>query len=43
MNSRRVAKDSSGIHRRLRNVETLREDGHVIVEPELALAYEVDS
>jgi len=26
-----------------RNVETLREDGHVIVEPELALAYEVDS
>ena len=26
-----------------RNVETLREDGHVIIEPELALAYEVDS
>jgi phosphopantothenoylcysteine synthetase/decarboxylase len=26
-----------------RNVEILREDGHVIVEPDLALAYEVDS
>ncbi len=26
-----------------RNVETLREDGHVIIEPERALAYEVDS
>src|SRR5215212_2277853 len=26
-----------------RNVETLREDGHMIIEPELALAYEVDS
>lgn len=26
-----------------RNVQTLREDGHVVVEPELALVYEVDS
>ena len=26
-----------------RNVQTLRGDGHVIIEPELALAYEVDS
>jgi phosphopantothenoylcysteine synthetase/decarboxylase len=26
-----------------RNVETLRGDGHLIIEPELALAYEVDS
>lgn len=26
-----------------RNVETLRNDGHVVVEPEVATAYEVDS
>jgi phosphopantothenoylcysteine synthetase/decarboxylase len=26
-----------------RNVETLRKDDHVIIEPKLALAYEVDS
>lgn len=26
-----------------RNVETLREDGHVVIEPEVATAYEVDS
>ena len=26
-----------------RNVETLRGDGHVVIEPEVALAYEVDS
>jgi phosphopantothenoylcysteine synthetase/decarboxylase len=26
-----------------RNVETLRDDGHVVVEPELAPAYEVDT
>lgn len=26
-----------------RNVETLRNDGHVVVEPEVASAYEVDS
>ncbi len=26
-----------------RNVRTLREDGHIVVEPELAVAYEVDS
>ena len=26
-----------------RNVETLREDGHVVFEPELALVYEVES
>ena len=26
-----------------RNVETLREDGHVVIEPEVAIAYEVDS
>ncbi len=26
-----------------RNVETLRGDGHVVVDPELAMAYEVDS
>ena len=25
------------------NVETLREDGHVVIEPEVAIAYEVDS
>jgi phosphopantothenoylcysteine synthetase/decarboxylase len=26
-----------------RNVETLREDGHIVIEPEVAIAYEVDS
>ena len=26
-----------------RNVETLRGDGHIVVEPEVAIAYEVDS
>lgn len=26
-----------------RNVETLREDGHIVIEPEVASAYEVDS
>src|SRR5918912_1745259 len=26
-----------------RNVETLRADGHVVIEPEVAVAYEVDS
>lgn len=26
-----------------RNVRTLREDGHLVLEPELAMAYEVDS
>jgi phosphopantothenoylcysteine synthetase/decarboxylase len=26
-----------------RNVETLRGDGHVVIEPEVAIAYEVDS
>jgi phosphopantothenoylcysteine synthetase/decarboxylase len=26
-----------------RNVRTLREDGHVIIDPELAPAYEVDA
>ena len=26
-----------------RNVETLREDGHMVLEPEVAIAYEVDS
>ena len=26
-----------------RNVGTLREDGHVVIEPEVAIAYEVDS
>jgi phosphopantothenoylcysteine synthetase/decarboxylase len=26
-----------------RNVETLREDGHTVIEPEVAVAYEVDS
>ena len=26
-----------------RNVETLREDGHIVIEPEVAVAYEVDS
>ena len=26
-----------------RNVETLREDGHIVIEPEVANAYEVDS
>ena len=26
-----------------RNVETLRGDGHVVVDPELTMAYEVDS
>ncbi|MDQ3863289.1 MAG: Mersacidin decarboxylase [Actinomycetota bacterium] len=26
-----------------RNVETLREDGHIVIEPEVATAYEVDS
>src|SRR5215210_2885245 len=26
-----------------RNVETLRKDGHVVVDPELAMAYEVDT
>jgi phosphopantothenoylcysteine synthetase/decarboxylase len=26
-----------------RNVETLREDGHVVIEPDVAVAYEVDS
>src|ERR687890_1012871 len=26
-----------------RNVETLRGDGHIVIEPEVAIAYEVDS
>jgi phosphopantothenoylcysteine synthetase/decarboxylase len=26
-----------------RNVETLRGDGHIVIEPEVAMAYEVDS
>lgn len=26
-----------------RNVETLRRDGHIVIEPEVAVAYEVDS
>jgi phosphopantothenoylcysteine synthetase/decarboxylase len=26
-----------------RNVETLRKDGHIVIEPEVAIAYEVDS
>jgi phosphopantothenoylcysteine synthetase/decarboxylase len=26
-----------------RNVRTLREDGHVVIEPELAIAFEIDS
>ncbi len=26
-----------------RNVETLRADGHIVIEPEVAVAYEVDS
>jgi phosphopantothenoylcysteine synthetase/decarboxylase len=26
-----------------RNVETLRRDGHIVVEPDVAIAYEVDS
>ena len=26
-----------------RNVETLRDDGHIVIEPEVAIAYEVDS
>jgi len=26
-----------------RNVETLRADGHIVIEPEIAIAYEVDS
>jgi phosphopantothenoylcysteine synthetase/decarboxylase len=26
-----------------RNVETLRGDGHIVMEPEVAIAYEVDS
>jgi phosphopantothenoylcysteine synthetase/decarboxylase len=26
-----------------RNVDTLRGDGHIVIEPELAIAYEVDS
>ena len=26
-----------------RNVETLRDDGHIVIEPEVAAAYEVDS
>jgi len=26
-----------------RNVETLRRDGHKVIEPEVAVAYEVDS
>jgi phosphopantothenoylcysteine synthetase/decarboxylase len=26
-----------------RNVDTLRGDGHIVIEPEVAIAYEVDS